>query len=67
MSNPSYHTLGLASVPNFRWQYSVYFDEIIFKRHDSKAGDISDHRPIWAEFRIDLEDDDGGNDTGVED
>ena len=35
-----------------------YFDEVIFKGHDGKAGDISDHRPVWAEFRIDLKDDD---------
>ena len=35
-----------------------YFDEVIFEGHDGKAGDISDHRPVWAEFRIDLKDDD---------
>ena len=35
-----------------------YFDEVIFEGNDGKAGGISDHRPVWAEFRIDLEDDD---------
>ena len=34
-----------------------YFDEVIFEGNDGKAGGISDHRPVWAEFRIDLEDD----------
>ena len=44
-----------------------YFDEVVFGGNDDQAGGISDHRPVWAEFEIDLEDDDGaklGGDAG---
>lgn len=34
------------------------FDEIEFDNNDHEADDVSDHRPVWAVFSIDLEDDD---------
>ena len=42
------------------------FDEDMFGNNDEKAGRISNHRPVWADFRIDLEDDDPINNTGTE-
>ncbi|MGA1826570.1 MAG: hypothetical protein ACMUIP_18100 [bacterium] len=34
------------------------FDEEMFGNDDRKASlAVSDHRPIWAEFRIDVDDD----------
>ncbi len=37
----------------------IRFDENIFQNNDRKAKlAVSDHRPIWADFKIDMEDDD---------
>lgn len=34
------------------------FDDIMFGGDDDKAGRVSDHRPVWADFKTDLADDD---------
>lgn len=34
------------------------FDDVMFGGDDGKAGRVSDHRPVWADFKTDLEDDD---------
>ena len=40
-------------------RYGIFrFDDDVYEGNDSKAKRISDHRPVWAEFRIDLKDDD---------
>ncbi|MCH8293357.1 helix-hairpin-helix domain-containing protein [Candidatus Poribacteria bacterium] len=42
------------------------FDEIAFNNNDELANlAVSDHRPVWAEFRIDMDDDHPSGTSGV--
>lgn len=44
-----------------------YFDEVMFGGDDDKAERVSDHRPVWADFRIDLDDDDPSSNADTKD
>lgn len=58
--------INLNETYEYKGPFGVFnFDEVIYSNVTSKTRWISDHRPVYAEFRTDLPDDDGNSVSNI--